>query len=392
MIQEKVEQTFTVLQEKNIDVWMIFVRESHTLPDPALSLVVGSHCTWDSAFIYSASGDAIAIVGNLDQAAFLDLKHFKQVIGYKEGIKARLLETITKINPNKIALNYSKNDCISDGLTHGMYLQLIDLFKDTPYIERFVSSEAIIAAVRGRKSPTEIQRIKAACELTLKIYDQVTQFARPGMTERDVADYIIAEMQSYGVEPAWDVVHCPAVFTGPETAGAHYGPTGRPIEAGHIMNIDFGVKLNDYVSDLQRTWYFLRDDETRAPAPVQKAFETVRDAIHLAAKALVPGKQGWEIDKVARDYIVSQGFDEYPHALGHQVGRHAHDGAGILCPIWERYKEVPFMKVEAGQVYTLEPRVFCPGYGTATIEEIVVVRENGCEFLSAPQMELICIG
>jgi Xaa-Pro aminopeptidase len=158
------------------------------------------------------------------------------------------------------------------------------------------------------------------------------------------------------------------------------------------MNIDFGVRLNDYVSDLQRTWYFLKPGEKKAPAIVQKAFDAVRDSIQAAADALRPGKQGWEIDKVARDYILSQGFDEYPHALGHQVGRSAHDGAGTLCPQWERYKEVPFMKVEAGQVYTLEPRVFAPNYGTATIEEIVVVRGNGCEFLSKPQRDLICIG
>jgi Xaa-Pro aminopeptidase len=392
MILEKVDQTIAVLQEKQIDAWLIFARESHTLADPAMSMVVGAHCTWDSAFIYTAKGDTIAIVGNLDKAAFDDLKHFKQVYSFKQGIGDLLRQVIREINPQKIALNFSKNDYMADGLTHGMFLQLLDLFAETPFKDRFVSSEEIIAAVRGRKSATEISRIKAACDLTVSIFDKVTKFVRPGMTESQLAAFILAETQQAGVVPAWDPAHCPAVFTGPETAGAHYGPTGRPIERGHIMNIDFGVKLDDYVSDLQRTWYFLREGETQAPTAVVKAFETVRDAIQAAADALVPGKMGWEIDKVARDYILNQGFDEYPHALGHQVGRSAHDGAGTLCPIWERYKQVPFMKVEVGQVYTLEPRVFSPGFGTATMEEIVVVRENGVEYLSKPQTELICIG
>jgi Xaa-Pro aminopeptidase len=392
MLQEKVLQTFNVLREKDIDAWMIFVRESHSMADPALALVVGAHCTWDSAFIYTAKNEAIAIVGNLDKAAYDDLKHFTKVLSFKEGFKDILRQTIHEINPNKIALNFSKNDYMADGLTHGMFLQLEDTFQNTPFADRFISSEEIISAVRGRKSPSEIRRIKEACRLTLEIYDKVTRYVQPGMTEKQLANFIIREMEQMGLEPAWDIAHCPAVFTGPDTAGAHYGPTGRPIEPGHIMNIDFGVKSNDYVSDLQRTWYFLKPGETPVPAPVQKAFDTVRDAIHAAAKALRPGIMGWEVDKVARDYIVNQGFDEFPHGLGHQVGRSAHDGAGTLCPRWERYKDVPYMKVEAGQVYTLEPRVYCAGYGTATIEEIVVVRENGVEFLSEPQMELYCIG
>jgi Xaa-Pro aminopeptidase len=110
-----------------------------------------------------------------------------------------------------------------------------------------------------------------------------------------------------------------------------------------------------------------------------------------SAAALKPGVEGWMIDQVARDYIVSQGYEEYPHALGHQVGRSAHDGSALLCPRWERYKNLPFLPVEAGQVYTLEPRLNVKGAGIATIEEIVVVHESGCKFLSEPQKELITI-
>ncbi|MDW7682397.1 MAG: M24 family metallopeptidase, partial [bacterium] len=160
---------------------------------------------------------------------------------------------------------------------------------------------------------------------------------------------------------------------------------------GHIMNMDFGVRIDDYVSDLQRSWYFLKNGEVAAPDSVQHAFSTVRDAISRAAEFLRPGVEGWKVDAVARQYIVSQGYDEYPHALGHQVGREAHDGSGVLCPKWERYGDLPYFKVEAGQVYTLEPRVTCAGHGVATIEEEVVVTENGCEFLSPRQMELYLV-
>jgi len=181
---------------------------------------------------------------------------------------------------------------------------------------------------------------------------------------------------------------CPSVFTGPDTAGAHFGPTNRRTEHGHIINMDFGVRKDDYCSDLQRTWYFLPAGETEPPELVQRGFAAIRDAIQKAAQALKPGVEGWTVDKIARDYIVAQGFEEFQHALGHQVGRLAHDGGGVLCPVWERYGDNPFKKVEAGQVYTLEPRLPVPGHGVITMEEIVLVTPVGAEFLSHPQTEL----
>ena len=100
------------------------------------------------------------------------------------------------------------------------------------------------------------------------------------------------------------------------------------------------------------------------------------------------GSLGKDVDAVARGHIVDQGFDEYPHALGHQIGRQAHDGAGLLCPEWERYGKKPYAVVEEGQCYTLEPRALVPGHGVATIEEIVVVTADGVRYLSDPQTEI----
>ncbi|MBN1155101.1 aminopeptidase P family protein [candidate division KSB1 bacterium] len=391
MVEEKVAQAIDILKEKDIDLWLTFVRESHSTPDPSIDLILGAHCTWQSAFLIAKSGRTIAIVGNLDAAAIKDTKAFQTVIPYKASIKDNLMNAIHSIDPAKIAINYSTDDVMADGLSHGMYLILTQYLKNTPYINRLISSSEIMSALRGRKSKTEISYMQQAIELTLSIFDKVTAMVKPGMTEQDVASFMLNRVADAGVELSWDPSTCPSVFTGPDTAGAHYGPTGRTIEPGHIMNIDFGVKVNGYCSDLQRTWYFMKKGETEPPAPVIKAFNTVRDAIKESAKALRPGVEGWRIDDVARQYIISQGFDEYPHALGHQVGRAAHDGAGLLCPIWERYGNLPYLKIEEGQVYTLEPRVTCEGYGVATIEEEVVVTADGCEFISSPQEELFVI-
>ncbi len=388
IVSEKIQQASAILKEKGVEAWLIFVRETAAMADPTLELILGTGCTWQSAFLITAAGDATAIVGSLDVPNIKESGNYARVIGYTASIREELQKVLKKIDPRKIAINFSTNDYMSDGLTHGMYLLLQEYLQGTPYPERFVSSEPIVSALRGRKSPTEIARIREAIRITEEIYDKVTGFLRPGQTEKEIAGFIKNEFDNYGVEPAWDPVMCPSVFTGPETAGAHFGPTDRKTEKGHIINMDFGVRKESYCSDMQRTWYFLRENEIKAPEAVQKGFDVLRDSIQLAAKAIRPGKAGWEIDKVARDHIVQNGYDEYPHALGHQVGRLAHDGGGLLAPQWDRYGDLPYQPIEVGQVYTLEPRLTVEGHGVVTMEEMIVVRENGAEFLSHPQIEL----
>ncbi|MDZ7377053.1 MAG: Xaa-Pro peptidase family protein [candidate division KSB1 bacterium] len=388
MVNEKITQAIEILKEKDIDLWLIFVRETQAMADPCLPLVLGLHCTPPTALLISKSGKTAAIVGNLDYHNIHDSGLYQEVICYTASMRDDLIGLLDRFQPKTIAINYSQDDYMADGLTHGMFQLLCNYLNGTPYLDRFVSATEIIAALRGRKSPAEIDRMRRAINLTIDIFNRVTGLLHPGITEKEVAAFMVEQVKQAGAELAWDATTCPSVFTGPETAGTHYGPTDRAAAPGHILNIDFGVKVDDYVSDLQRTWYFLREGETSAPAPVQKAFAAVRDAISHAAAFLKPGVAGWEVDAVARQFIVSQGFAEFPHGLGHQVGRAAHDGAGTLCPRWDRYGKMPYFKVEKGQVYTLEPRVFCEGYGTATIEEEVLVTDRGCEFLSPRQTEI----
>jgi Xaa-Pro aminopeptidase len=388
MIDEKIAQAVEILKEKKIDMWLIFVRESATMPDPCIDMVIGQHVTWQTAWIITAQGERIVIAGSLDIESIKQNAHFTEVVPYVQGMGAELLRVIKRLKPKRIAINYSLDSNIADGLTHGMYLQLMHYFEGSPYAKRLVSSQELISALRGRKTPTEIRNIKKAIAITLDIFDKVTGFLEPGKTERDVAAFMMSLVKEHGVELAWSEDHCPAVFTGPEHAGAHFGPTKRAIRGGHVLNIDFGVKVNGYCSDLQRTWYIRRKGEKDAPEPVRHGFNVIVDSIRLAANAIHPGAVSWEVDHVARNLIVSNGFPEYPHALGHQVGRVAHDGGIGLYPRWERYGRSPYGFIEKGQVFTIEPRLPIEGYGIATIEEIVWVTDTGVQFLSKPQKEL----
>lgn len=389
---EKIEQAAGLLAAHDLDLWLTFVQESATIPDPSLDLILGANVTWQSAFGIHRSGETFALVGSLDQAGVEDAGTFPNITGYVGGIGDELRSVLQRLDPGRIGLNYSTNAPTADGLRHGLYLQLCEILKDTPYVERFASAEGLIGDLRGLKSPEELQRIRGAVDLTIELFGRVSKFMAVGRSEKEIAAFLFAEVEKEGVVPAWEPTHCPAVFTGPESAGAHAGPTDRKVEPGHVLNIDFGVKKDDYCSDLQRTWYFLRDGETAAPPEVERGFRTIVESVHAAARALKPGVTGLEMDTIARSYITDRGYPEYPHALGHCIGREAHDGGGLLCPEWERYGDLPHQPVREGQVYTIEPRLPIEGHGIATVEEIVVVTADGAEFLSPPQMELWLVG
>ena len=391
LLKEKIEQAVKILNEKEIDMWLTFVRESSVITDPIMEMIAGVNFTWQSALIINKDGDTTAIVGSLELDNVKPLELYKNVTGYLKSIKEPLVEYIKSKNPKKIAINFSKNSELADGLTHGLYLVLLDHLKDTGFENKLISSEEIISSLRGRKSPAELSILRGAVKETLKIFDEVGNFIKPGVSEIEIADYIKALVKVDGYELAWDEDHCPAVFTGPETQGPHSGPTERLVEKGHLVNIDFGIKYKGYCSDLQRTWYVLRDNENTAPEEVENGFNVIKEAIQKVADHLKPGVQGCEMDDIARNYIKEKGYDEYPHGLGHQVGKHVHDGGCGLFPRWEKYGNTPFMKVEQSQVYTIEPRLIVDGYGTATLEEEVFVTKEGCEFISKPQRELMLI-
>ena len=114
------------------------------------------------------------------------------------------------------------------------------------------------------------------------------------------------------------------------------------------------------------------------------------EVVHASLKRLL-GRQGHEVDAVARRLVQRRVYPGYPHGLGHQVGRNAHDGGTILGPLWERYGDTPNGVVEAENVFTLELHVPTEHFGPISLEEDIVVTEKGSRFLSRPQEALICL-
>ena len=391
LVQEKVEQAIGILQEKQVDAWMTFVRETTAVFDPVLPIVYGANLTWTSALILTRQGDRIAIVGRYEAEAARRTGAYTDVIAYDRSIQPDLLRILVRLAPGQIAVNTSPNDPSADGLTHGLYQLLVGYLAQTPFASRLVSAEAIIGALRGRKTPSEVARIRQAAATTEEIYRRTFAFLQPGLTERQVGEFMHHQMQALGVTEAWDLENCPAVNAGPNSPVGHAGPTGIVLERGQLVHFDFGVRQAEYCSDIQRMVYLLRPGETTPPEPVQHGFEAVTRAIRAAVQAMKPGVPGMEVDAAARGVITGAGYPEYLYGTGHGLGRAAHDGGGMLGPLWERYGEAPRYPLEAGQVYTVEPGVAIPGYGYIGLEEDVWVQPGGAEYLSEPQTELILL-
>lgn len=387
--QEKANQAIEILKEQETDMWLTFVRETSGVRDPVLDLLIGANeLTWPSALILTRQGEKVAIVGNLEKDAVARLHVFDTLIGYDTAVSGPLRDTIARLKPAQIAVNTSRNNVHADGLTHAMYEILREHLKDTPYVDRLVSAESIINALRGRKTPAELERIRKAVEITDKIYRKTFDFIKLGMTELEIGEYMHQLARDYNVGLAWPEESCPAVNSGPNSAIGHSGPTNIKVERGHIIHFDFGVKYEEYCSDIQRVVYVLREGETEAPPEVQRGFITIRMAIEQSREAMKAGVTGSSIDVISREIVIDDGYPEYQHALGHQLGRVAHDGGALLGPLWEKYGDSPNQKLEVGQIYTIEPALPVPNFGHIGLEEDVVITENGAEYIGEPQREI----
>jgi Xaa-Pro aminopeptidase len=392
LVQEKVNQAIEILKEQETDVWLTFVRETSGVRDPILDFLIGPNdLTWPSALILTRHGERIAIIGNLEKDAVARLGVFDTIVGYDTAVSGPLRETITRLHPSQVAVNTSRNNVHADGLTHAMYEFLCEYLKDTPYANRLVSAEPVINALRGRKTPTELERIRRAVEITNEIYQKTFDFIRVGMTEIEIGKYMHKLAREYGVGFAWPTESCPAVNSGPNSVVGHSGPTNIKVERGHLLHFDFGVKFEDYCSDIQRAVYILREGEAEPPPEVQRGFMTVRTAIEKSREAMKIGVHGNLIDTIAREILLDAGYPDYQHALGHQLGRVAHDGGVLLGPLWEKYGDSPNQELEVGQVFTIEPDVAIPSYGHIGLEEDVIMTAKGAEYIGEPQREIVSL-
>jgi len=397
LTREKLAQAALLVGPAGADAWLVWVRETAEGADPVLPLIVESGFVWQAALLVGAGGRRVAVVGNYDADPLRDSGDWDEVVPYVQGIRGELLAALERIVPAdrpapRLAVDWSLDDPKADGLSHGMYLQLEETLRGTRFAGSLVSAEPIVSRLRSRKTPEEIARIREAIDRTDELFADLAGFLAPGRTERQIFDYLQARVVERGLGFSWDRGGDPIVNSGPDSMIGHGVPSERiEVAPEHIVHVDFGILARGYASDLQRCWYMAEEGASSAeglPEDVARAFAAVHGAITAGFDALRPGVEGWRVDAAARAHLTGAGYPEYLHALGHQVGRMAHDGGGVLAPRWERYGRMPEVPVEPDQVYTLELGVTVEGRGYLGLEEMVQVTERGAHWLSRRQDRL----
>ncbi len=224
-------------------------------------------------------------------------------------------------------------------------------------------------SLRKIKSPGEVEIIRAAAAITDQVMSQVNAIARPGMTERALAWELEKLIREAGAEAvAFDVI----VASGPNAALPHHHPGHRQLQAGDALIVDMGARADGYHSDMTRTFYLGNEPDEQ----FWSVYHLVQEAQTAVLNQIKPGMNGQDVDALARDVITAAGHgDHFGHGLGHGLGLFIHEDP-FLSPRTEKEILAP------GMAITIEPGIYLPGWGGVRIEDLILITEDGFEYLS----------
>ena len=239
-----------------------------------------------------------------------------------------------------------------------------------------VPTQGVVEALRAVKEPGELDAIRAACAISDRAFEALSQERFTGRTERELAwrlDQLLRELGGEG--PAFETI----VAAGENGSRPHAVPGDRPIEAGTLVTIDAGTTVGGYRSDCTRTF------ATGAlPDELARIYEVCLEAQEAGVAAVRPGITGVEGDAASRRVIVAAGYGEqFGHGLGHGVGLNIHEAPALRPESTDT--------IVAGNTVTVEPGIYLPGVGGVRIEDLVTVTEDGCERLTRFTKSLITV-
>jgi Xaa-Pro aminopeptidase len=242
-----------------------------------------------------------------------------------------------------------------------------------PGVELVPAGESI-EALRMIKSEEEIEKIGKAAAIADKAFEHILNYIQPGVTERAVALELEFYMKKLGASGlSFETI----AASGIRSSMPHGVASDKCIEEGDFLTLDFGCIYDGYCSDMTRTVVVGKASDKQ-----KEIYGIVLAAQESALKAIKEGKTGQEVDKVARDVISSRGYGEFfGHGLGHGVGLEIHEEPRLSATGVKTLLE--------NMVVTDEPGIYLPGFGGVRIEDLVVVRKNGCVVLSKSPKHLI---
>lgn len=240
------------------------------------------------------------------------------------------------------------------------------------YAEWFEGSELVpttglVEGLRLVKDPGEVARIEAACGIADAALAEVRHRLAEGPTEAEFGLELDSAMRRLGAD---DLSFETIVAAGPNGARPHHRPSGRKIEQGDLVVIDFGALVDGYHSDMTRTVMVGGWTETQ-----ERMFEVVRESQAAGVAAVAAGVETVDVDRACREVIEEAGWgDAFIHSTGHGVGLDIHEAPSVAAT-------AP-TELRLGSVVTVEPGVYLPDHGGVRIEDTVLVTSDGCRTLT----------
>jgi Xaa-Pro aminopeptidase len=239
---------------------------------------------------------------------------------------------------------------------------------------RGLEAGGIVEHLRTRKDAGELAVMRKAAVLAGEVFESVLKLVRPGVRESEIGAEIEYQMRKRGASgPSFETI----VASGPRAALPHARPTGKRLRKNELVVLDLGVILGHYCSDMTRTVHLGRASER-----VRGWYRAVQEAQGAGVAAANAGVPCGEVDAAAREVLKKHGLEAYfVHSTGHGLGLEVHEEPRVA-----RDQEI---RLEPGNVITIEPGVYVEGVGGIRIEDDVAVGVKGNEVLTRVKRDLI---
>jgi Xaa-Pro aminopeptidase len=236
---------------------------------------------------------------------------------------------------------------------------------------------AEIESLRACKDAEEIRLLKKAARIAADSLAGVLPLVRPGVREIEVAAELEYRMRLNGGQGcSFPTI----VASGPRSAMPHAATTDRAIRAGDLLTIDYGTLYEGYCSDETCTFVVGKPD-----ARQKKLYALVRQAHDLAIEAVASGRTARDIDAAARNHLNKSGYGKYfTHGTGHGVGLNVHEYPAVST--------TSDAVLRSAMVVTIEPGLYIPGWGGIRIEDTLVLRAQGCTYITCTDKDLTVLG
>lgn len=239
-----------------------------------------------------------------------------------------------------------------------------------------VGAQELFTTLRAVKSDWELEYMRHAQKISERALMETLHSIKPGVSEREIAAELVYRMMRLGGE---GVSFDPIVIFGAKTSMPHGVPGDEILSPGSFITIDFGCLKEGYCSDMTRTFAFGKPTEEMV-----NVYDTVLSAQLAGIKAAKAGITGAELDKAARDVITAAGHGaHFGHGFGHSLGLDIHENPSARP---SNHKPLP-----AGAVISAEPGIYIPGQFGVRIEDVLVLRRDGCENITGFPKELIVL-